>query len=220
MKNSLKGQRRTVRLIIICLGFSLSFILGLTYLRNERKEWKRIKERRDLVTSIKAINLDQRRVYAYACPLRSYLLTGVVTGEFDEDHYPWLLQYNSIDKEQQKVLENVLSEHFGVVDRNTLEIVIEEFLDLYEELSDAYKSSIILFLLSSAADLRYISRAEMMNESEKYLPKKMTVIDYLNEFLLNYGQSVTSEIVERKILREHILHLMKDELSPLRFTGR
>lgn len=90
-----------MKLIIVCIGLALSFILGIAYFRNERKYKKSIRNKSILVDEIKGIDLYERRLYAYACPLRSYVLTGVLLGEFSDEHYPWLLRYNSLTKEQQ-----------------------------------------------------------------------------------------------------------------------
>ncbi|MDH6365349.1 hypothetical protein M2139_002351 [Enterococcus sp. PF1-24] len=209
-----------MKLLITCGGFLLSFILGFLYFKNERKYKREENAKEDLIKEIKEIDLFERRLYAYACPLRSYVLTGVVLGDFDQDNYPWLLQYNQLDQEKKEYLTFVLAEYFGVTNRRTLEISIEEFLDLDKERNSTYKASVILFLLTSAADLRFITRYELMNEGEKFLPKRMSRMEYLNEFLLGYRHSVVNQLIERKILKEHVYHLMKDEFSPLRFISK
>lgn len=206
-----------MKFIIVCSGFFLSFLLGLTYFKNDKEEKEFYRKKQILRDEITNIEKSQRKIYAYACPLRSYFLTGVLLGEFNEEHYPWLLQYNSLTKGQKEKLAGVLSDYFGVTDRTTLEICIEEFVKLDSHLNRTYKISVILFLLTSAADLRYISRYELMNESEKFIIPSMSIMDFLNEFLTGYNKGAVSQLVDRKMLMEHIAHLLNDEFSPMRF---
>lgn len=209
----------TVKLIIVCLGYLLAIILGITYLKNRQKDKEEQRYRKELNAIIKTVDGSERRFYAYACPLRSYILTDPLNEDFGEDQYPWLLQYNSLPREQRHRLADVLSDYFGIVDRQTLNQAVNAFIESDSRLNLVYRSSVILFMLTSAADLSYISRVEMMQEGERLLLKPINnEIEFLSEFLLGFNKGSIKRLFKRNQLFKHMAHLAKDEFSPLNYS--
>lgn len=206
------------KLVIVCLGYLTACILGIIFFRNRQKAKEELQEKEQLTSRIRSIDNSERKYYAYACPLRSYVLLGALTEDFGEQHYPWLLQYNALPYAQKERLAKVLFSYFGVEDRDTLKQALTSFIQSDNRLNLVYRSSVILFLLTSAADLDYISRVELMQEGERLLLKPIINIEFLSEFLMGFNKGSIKRMFNRNNLFKHMVHLTQDEFSPLNFS--
>lgn len=181
---------------------------------HEEEEEVMLEKIKQTKSEVSMLNKQEKKVYTLACPFRSLYLTGVMLGEFSTEHYPWLVQYNQIPDDKVEELRELLIRDFNISDETSLYEEIKQFIETWHDSNRCFVNSTVLYLLTSAADLHYISYEALMEESKQFMMNIHSVEEYLSGFMEGMEQSGLNGRLGKGILSKHVRHLANDELSP------